>query len=176
MPAPTSHRGSQLFENTVTFQGDVYFRENSIDARAISDDANNRLEASKQVHRVDPEYSQAPGTNVVSETKLLRLARGAGELKAFEVRPIVAPAGGDLQYTVDLQKAVDGSSSWTSLLDAVLTIDSSSADETKEGATLAATPTYAAGDALRIVVTVSGSTGTQGQGMVVLAAIEEQPS
>lgn len=176
MAQETQHRGPQIFEDNVTFQGNTYFPENSIDARAISDDANHRLAAAKQVHRFDLQYQQADGGDVASATQKLRLARGAGTLVAVEVRPTTAPTGGDKQYTVDVQKASNGSASWSSLLNAALAIDATDANETKAAATLAATPTYAAGDALRIVVTASGSTGSQGQGFVVLIALEEQPS
>ncbi|MGB0889602.1 MAG: hypothetical protein ACPGWS_04900 [Solirubrobacterales bacterium] len=172
----TDVRGAHVFHNSVTFVGAVYLPDEAVDDDAFSTNANKRLSASKQVHRFDLSVQQDDGSDVVTDTTFLRICRGAGELKGFEVRPMTAPTGGDKEFTVDIQKASDGSGSWSSLLNAVETVDNTSTDDTLQSATLAATPTTADGDALRIVITASGSTGSQGQGVIVTAHYEEAPS
>lgn len=147
--------------------------DESINNAVIASDA--RVEATKLQHQHCLSYQQAGGTDVVTATVLLHLAKGDGELVDLSVRPITAPSGGDKQYTVDIQKAADGSSSWTSLLDAAVevSVSESSADNTAQQAVLASSPSYDATDAIRVVVTASGSTGSQGQGVLVTATVRE---
>src|SRR5690606_15187370 len=147
--------------------------DESINNAAIASDA--RVEATKLQHQHCLSYQQAGGTDVADDTHLLHIAAGAGSLAGLEVRPVTAPTGGDKAYTVDIQKAADGSNSWTSLLNAPIEISvgQSSADHTRQQAILAASPDYAAGDALRLVITTSGSTGSQGQGVLVTVTLRE---
>lgn len=147
--------------------------EQSIRNEAIASDA--AVAATKLQHQHCLSYQQAGGTDVTDATHLLHIAAGDGALAGLSVRPVTAPTGGDKAYTVDLQKAVDGSNSWTSLLNAPIEISvaQSSADHTLQQAILAASPAYAAGDALRLVITTSGSTGSQGQGVLVTVTLRE---
>lgn len=161
---------------TFAFRDKISPPSGSIKNTHFTSDTSERLAANKQVHRFDLAYGQLDGTNVVSETKLLRIARGAGELKSVEVRPTTAPTGGDLQYTVDIQKAADASSTWTSMLSSVITLDSTSVDDSLQAGSLKTNgdEDTADGNAIRAVVTTSGSTGSQGQGFVVTCEYEEQ--
>ena len=170
----TDVRGNQLFHDTVSFAGPVYLPQGFVTNGNIENNPTNRIEAEKLIHRPDLHYSQAPGTDVVSETKLLRVCRGDGVLTQVAVRPSVVPAGGDKQYTVDVQLAADGSNSWTSLLTGVVTISSADTGHTRQLGTLVADPAVEDGDTIRIVITASGSTGSQGQGLVVSIGLEEQ--
>lgn len=131
------------------------------------------LDADKLEHRHSIVSQQVGGTDVVSRTEFVHIARAAGTLKRFDVRPITSPTGGDKQYTVDIQKVPDASDSATSLLSAAVTIDDDSVDNTKQAGTPSGTPTYAAGDLIQIVVTASGSTGSQGQGFIAEADLDE---
>jgi len=167
--------GAQIFRDAVTFQDIVSFLDGTISGAAISADPNYRIPATKVLQRIDLHYAQADGADVVSETILLRVARAKGTLIGVEVRPTTAPTGGDKKFTIDIAKAADASAAWSSLLNAAHDVDSSSVNDTKETVVLAATPTYAAADALRIEITASGSTGSQGQGFVVTIFIEEDP-
>lgn len=170
----TDVRGDQIFHDPVTFAGAVYLPQNAVTGGMISADAANRIPASKVVHRPDCNYSQANGADVASATVVVRVCRGTGQVNQVAVRPTTVPAGGNKQYTVDVQKAADGSGSWTSLLSAPVTVDTTAVANTRKTGTLVASPTVADGDALRVVVTASGSTGTQGQGLVVTIGMEEQ--
>lgn len=162
-----------VFADQVTFLQSV-----RLPAGSIADDevaVGAKVSADKIVHRHLLNYSQKDGTDVVSEAVVLHVAKFAGRLRSVEVRPTTAPSGGDKQYTVDVQKAADGSGTWTSLLNSIVTVDSSAASNTKIAATLVADPSVAAGEALRIVVTTSGTTGTQGQGLCVAIEYDEDP-
>ncbi len=169
-------RNDVIFHNNVTFAGTMFPPAGAINNSHFSSDANSRLAAAKLVHRIDLHYGQPNGTDVVAATQLLRICRGAGTIVGISLRPTVIPAGGDKAYTVDVLKSADGSASWTSLLDAVFAVDSADTANTKLVGDLIATPTVAADDSIRVVVAVSGSTGTQGQGFTLSIYIEEAPS
>jgi hypothetical protein len=169
-------RNDVIFHNNVTFAGAMYPPSGAINNSHFSADANNRLAASKTVHRIDLHYGQANGADVVAAIQLLRVCRGAGTIVGISLRPTVVPAGGDKAYTVEVLKAADGSGSWSSLLDAVFAVDSADTANTKLVGDLIGTPTVAADEAIRVVVAVSGSTGTQGQGFTLSIYLEEAPS
>ena len=167
--------GTVELPGTVTFSGTVYFPAETVTNTGFSTSSSHRLAASKVIHRVDLEYNQINGTDVVSETRVLRICKGAGTFKGVKVRPTTAPTGGDKAFTVDVQTAADASGSWTSILTAVVTVNSSSANNTLQNGTLNGTPVTIADKAIRIVVTASGSTGSQGQGVAVSIHYEEAP-
>ena len=169
-------RGTHIFHDSVTFAGALYLPTETIGDEEIKTDANNRIASTKVVHRIDLHYDQVGGTDVVSETKELRICRGEGTLLGVKVRPKTAPTGGDKAFTVDVKKAAEASGSFSTLLDSVVTVDSSSADNTVQDATLISDPTTDAEDCIQIVVTASGSTGSQGQGVQVTLFYEEDPS
>jgi hypothetical protein len=176
MTTPSVIRGNQLFYGRVTFGGPLWLPPNTVDNDHISSDPGKRIAASKLIHRLDITGGQPDGQDVASETRLLRIVRGAAELLSFTIRPTTLPSGGgDKEYTVDLQAAANASNSWTSLLDAAVLVDALGTVDQKIEATLATTPTLAAGGALRLVVTASGTTGNQGQGFAFTAAIAEAP-
>lgn len=133
------------------------------------------LTTPKMQHRHVLRHGQKDGTDVVSETQVLYVAGAAGTVARVEVRPTTAPDGGDKQYTIDVQKASDASGSWSSLLTGAITLDDADTDDTLVAGTLIATPTYADGDAIRVVVTASGSTGDQGQGFGLAIVLNENP-
>lgn len=166
------------FQGTVTFERVVATQQLTMPAGSVADDqvkAGAAIDGSKVLQRVPLRYAQANGADVASKTELLHVCRAAGKLIAVEIRVTTAPTGGDKQFTVDVQKASDASGVWTSLLTSVVTIDATDADETRVAGTLVADPSTAAGAAIRVVVTASGSTGTQGQGVLVVATYQEAP-
>lgn len=169
-------RADKVFHGNVSMLGNFYPPDGSLKTSHWSSSAADRLATSKQVHRMDLTYQQAPGSDVASATAYLRVCRGAGEVLAVKVRPMTAPTGGDKAFTVDVKKAAEASGTFTSLLNSVVTVNSSSADNTVQDATLAATPTTAAEDCIQVVIAASGSTGSQGQGVCVSIYYEEDPS
>ncbi len=161
-------RGDKTFTGTVTFTGSTNLPDGSISDDHVN--AGAAIDADKLQHRHALNYAQADGSDVVTATQLLHVCRAAGMVVDVEARVTTAPTGGDKQFTVDIQKAVDGGS-FSTILSAVLTFGGS--DNTLQTATLSGTPTLADGDALRVVITASGSSGSQGQGVVVTVNIDE---
>lgn len=159
------------FTNTIQFLGSVVFGGEVIGNANVKTGAN--VSADKLSNRIAINYGQDTGSDVVSATKVVHVCRAAGTVKSVEVRPLTAPTGGDKQFTVDVKKAVDGSGTFSSLLSAVVTVDNTAPDQTREQGSLITTPSVADGDAIQIVVTASGSTGSQGQGVQITINIDE---
>lgn len=160
------------FTGICQFLGNVVFQSEVIGSDNVKTGAN--ISADKLTNRTAAEYNQASGGDVATQTRIIHIARAAGSIKSIEIRPETAPTGGDKQFTVDVQKAANGSGSFSSLLSAAETVDSSSVDNTRQQASLVASPALADGDALRVVITASGTTGSQGQGVHVTVNIDEQ--
>lgn len=166
--------GDVTFAKAANFVGTVDLPNGTVVDADVSSGA--KIQASKLINRHHLGYGQKDGIDVVSETKLLYIAHAAGTVQRVRVRPTTAPTGGDKKFTVDIQKASNASGTWTSLLTAVITVDSSSADDTYQDGSLIASPTLSGGDAVRVVITASGTTGSQGQGFVVSVHLDEDPS
>ena len=63
------------------------------------------------------------------------------------------------------------------MLTAVITFADGDVDDTKKVGTIdGGEDDYTAGQALRVVVSATGSTGTQGQGVVVSVNVRENPA
>lgn len=174
MAEPSRVIGDVVFADDVTFVGTAALPDGTVTNAAVN--ASAAIAASKLVHRYPLSYSQANGADVASQTMLLHVMRAAGEVVSIEARVTTAPTGGDKAFTVDVLKAADGSGSWTSLLSSVITFNSSDSNDTLEVGTLIGSPTLADGNAIRVVVSASGSTGSQGQGLVVTVNVNENPS
>lgn len=174
MSTPSVHQGDHYFVGTVSCGG------LDVPAGAIADSnfssaATARLDAAKAVHQFPIGYDQDDGADVATKTRKIHLARGAGTVLEFAVVVAVAPAGGNKAIAIDLQKSTGGGA-FTSLLNAPVAIDSSKSALTKYLATLITTPTYTANDILEVVVTASGNTGNQAQGMAAVAMLAENPA
>lgn len=169
---------------TSRIEGDVFVNGNlscttftppdaSVGNAAVAAGAN--IAASKLEHRHSPAHAQASGSDVATKSEVIHIVRGAtGTLVAFEVAIDTAPTGGDKQFTVDLQVSTGGGA-FATVLSSVVTVNQTDADRTISNATLASTA-LVDGDALKVVVTASGSTGSQGQGVRATAWLDEDPS
>jgi hypothetical protein len=131
------------------------------------------LSADKLQHRHAASVHQNDGADVASRTSLVHIAAAAGTVRRVTARATTAPDGGDKQFTVDVQKASSGSGTWTSLLTGVITFADADSDHATKDGTLIGSPSFVEGDAIRVVVTASGSTGDQGQGVVVTVNLDE---
>lgn len=160
------HTGTHQFTNSVDLPTETVTNASVKTAAAIA--------STKVIHRTPIVYQQDDGATVVSEDAYLYLARFAGTIQSVEVRPMTAPTGGDLKFTVDVLKAAEGSGSFSSILSAIEDVDSGSTDDTLQEVTIA-TPGIIDGDCLQISITISGSTGTQGSGVIVVINIDENP-
>ena len=131
------------------------------------------ISASKLQHRNSIGYRQEEGTDVVDQSRIVHLVRAPGTIKSVKVRLVAPPAGGNKTVTVDVQKAADGSGSYSSLLTAPIEIDSGSSANTVLNGVLTSPASVTTNDAIRVVVDAEGSTGTQAQGIFVDIQIDE---
>jgi len=159
-----------------TFTTVPVFPAETLKNAAYSTSAAHALGYDKQHTVFGLGVQQADGTDVVNATTKLYHMMYPGRILSFSVHIIDAPTGGNKQYTVDLQKKSAGASSWTSLLSSVITISSADTDDDVEDGTLISDPSLTGEDALRVVVTATGTTGSQGQGFIASARVAEAPA
>lgn len=161
-----------IFQGNVRVNGNLYPPAGSIGNTEI--EAGAAIDATKLIHQFPISYAQANGSDVASATQLLHVFRGAATILSVEVVPATAPTGGDKQFTVDF-KLGNAGSGFATILSGVITVDSSSVTRTVQTGTLTTTAA-ADGDTLEVVITASGSTGSQGQGFVTTCFVSEAPS
>lgn len=164
--------------------GDLYVRGNLISntqtlpAGTVTDtmvNANADIAATKLEHQFSADYWQVDGTDVAAATAPIHTVYGAaGTIVAFQAVCVDAPEGGDKKFTVDLKKASTSSTTLATVLTAAIDYTAGTSDYTIKSATIS-TATLVAGETLHVVVTPSGSTGNQGQGLVVTTVLRENP-
>ena len=139
--------------------------------------ANAAIAASKVVHRFPISYSQIGGTDVTAATVPIHIVSGqTATIESLSIMPLAAPSGGNKQITVDLKKSTGGGA-YTSVLSGgtAYAITTSATSLAVYTATVATTA-LVVGDTLELVVTPSGSTGTQCQGLVCTVRLSEDPA
>ena len=173
---PIEVRGNDwIFYSTVTFAGVVGLPEDIIEGKHWNT-SGAPLEATNVVHQSPVKHVQKHGTAVVAATEYLFEAR-----KSTYVLDVVTGVGtaptGNYTVTVDVQKYSGGS--WASILNGgSQTIDSTATADEAISLVLSGTAgvtTLAAGEWLRVVVSVAGTSGTQAQGLIVQVRVHEQP-
>lgn len=172
MAQPTYISNDVVIGGSTVFVGPVTLPAATVADAAIA--AAAKISASKLQHRHSLNYQQAAGADIATATIPLFIARKAGSILAIEVAAHTAPTGGDKQFTVDLQ-AGNQSTAFATVLSAVVTYSSTQADREVEVGTIS-TPALAIADQLRLVVTASGSTGSQGQGLAITVTVDEDPN
>jgi hypothetical protein len=127
----------------------------------------------KSIHQFPLVYAQSTAAVIASATVPIHIAYDDGTVIGVEVVALTAPTGGDKAFTVDVKKGNQATPAAT-ILNSVITVNSTKADREVVVGSLATTA-YADGDFLEVVVTASGSTGTQGTGLVVVVTVAESP-
>jgi hypothetical protein len=165
---------------TSRIEGNVYVAGNlnaktlTLPAGAVSNGgiaAAAGIDASKLEHQHAIHYNQAGATNVAAETRLVHTVRGAtGTTVAVEAVLETVPDG-DRTVTVDVQKGSAGSE-FATILDAVITLDNTPADLEIKSGTIS-DEDLAHGDTLKVVIAISGSSGSQPQGLSVTITTRE---
>jgi hypothetical protein len=152
-----------------TFTNSVVLPSNTVDESALKSAA--RLPADNLVARFAKSVEQKTGTAIVTETRLVHIAKYAGKLDSVEAA-IAAAITGDNTVVIDVQKSTSGGA-FATILTSTLTIDSSTVVRTATAATVDATKDdYVAGDIFEVIVTAAG-TGTQAQGLNITLFFEE---
>ena len=177
MAQPNRVNNDNIFTGNNNFQGPVALPDRCIGDDNISTPSNpaNCISDEKVIHRLAVHYSQNPGSAIVAETKDVHIVNGAsGTLVNVLAAVTGVAAAGAYVATVDVQKSTGGGA-FATILTSVLTIDSAVAIRTKIEAAIA-NDALIEGDILRVIVAVSGGSGTQPQGLQVTFALAETPN
>lgn len=135
--------------------------------------ASAGIDASKVIHRHAIRYAQASGSDVASATQLVHTFRNTATIVAVEVVTSTAPTGGDKAFTVDVQLG-NSSTAFATILSSPVTVNSSTSSRAVTLGTLS-TSAAADNDTLQVVIAASGTTGSQGQGVLVSVWVSEEP-
>jgi hypothetical protein len=122
------------------------------------------IDASKLDHQNIVVFAQA-NTTAAAETRAVYVAHAAGTIEEFEAGSIAACTG-NATITVDLKK------NGTTVLSAVITLDSGNTAYVVEAGTVSSAA-YVAGDVLTVVVAVNAGTGALGTGVFARAMLRE---
>jgi len=157
-------------------EGDVYVSGNiasltmAIPSGTIIDDDVNAaadIVTTKMQHQYAKNYSQAGGSTSVAEQRVIHTPYGAtGTVVAFVAGVITLDIGASTT-TVDLKK------NGTSVLSAVITLDSGNTVRVVEAGTIS-TAAYVAGDCFEVVVACTPGGGTQSKGVYAQAIFREK--
>ena len=124
--------------------------------------------AEKVEHQLFARLAQVHGSAATAERRVIHCAHAAGTIESV-VAGLVVACIGDSTITVDVRK------NGTTILTGTIGLDSTNVAYAEEAGTISAN-TYAAGDVLEAVVTVSAGTGTLGQGLYVSVVLRENPT
>lgn len=149
----------------VIIDGSVALPASSVTNTSVTAAAG--IDASKLEHRHRETYSQ-PNTTATSVTQVIYTAAAAGTVNSFKAGSIVACIGA-ATVTVDLKK--NGST----ILSAVITLDSSNTAYVVEAGTINSAA-YVAGDMFTIVTVATAGGGTIATGFTCIAEFEEAAS
>ena len=141
--------------------------------------ADAAFAATKLEHQHTLTYRQDDGTDIAAAIAPLWTVRGAtATIVAIHVVCIDAPEGGDKHFTVDLKKANEGAPSPATVLTAVIDSDTygagvNEAADCEVGVGSIASASLVAEDTLVLAIAIAGSTGNQGQGLIVTVTVRE---
>ena len=131
------------------------------------------IEATKLEHQHAIHYWQADGTAIAAAIVPVHTVRGTtATIIGIDVVCVDAPSGGDLAFSVDLLVADVVAPTPATVLSAPVAYSETQTDCEVESGTIASA-TLADGDTLLVQVAVTGSTGTQGQGLIVTVTVRE---
>jgi hypothetical protein len=139
----------------------------SISAGAIGD-SQIAAGAGIDVDKLDHQYLKGfgqPNTAATDETRPIHVARSAGTVDGF-VAGSIAKAVGDSTVTIDLKK------NGTTILSAVITLDSGNTNRVVETGTVSSAA-YVAGDWFEVVIDATIGTGTLPTGVYAQAVFSE---
>ena len=133
------------------------------------------IDTGKLRHRTHLTYCQSNGTAVVADENAVFVSYGATSACAIVAGKcgiqtlMTTGSGDDKTVTVDVKK------NGTTILTAPYELNKSKTAKVSYNLVFASTA-LVAGDVISVVVTVGGSTGTQGQGVFVTLVVDEDPS
>jgi hypothetical protein len=133
------------------------------------------IDTGKQRHRTHTTYCQPNGTAVVADEKAMFVAYGASSSCSVVagkcgIQTLMSTGGSD-DKTVTVNVKKNG----TTILTGTYEINKTKTAYTSYDLTFSSTA-LVAGDVVSVVITVGGSTGTQGQGVFVTLVFDEDAS
>lgn len=167
--------GGGLFVDGFLAPKTMSYPNGCIDNTHVDGSTDGFVDADSLVHRLELTYAQEAGTDVATATQILHIVFGdTATLSDITLYIDTAPTGGNKQYTVDLEYSAAGGTAWASILQEEVTVSSSNSDGQAVTPILADTD-FVDGDQFRVVITASGSTGSQGQGFCLHVFCDEEP-
>lgn len=133
-------------------------------------EGNAKMDADKLVHRIYAPYTQPVGTDVITEDKIIHAARFAGTIVAIEFMPIQVPTDGNKYYFLGVEKSTGGGA-WARIA-TFFVIQTTATNLTVLTADIY-TASYVANDLFRVDCNAQGTTGSQGQGLIMNTIFDE---
>ena len=165
-------RERMVLRGDVVFMGRVVLPADTVGNDQMK--TGSPLETDRTVHRHVIHYDQADGADVAAAIVPIHTAAVAGTVSAVQVVCLDCPEGGDKHFTVDLAKCNAGTPAPASILTTAVDCAAATPDATVLEGDID-DEDLAAGDTLVVVIAVAGSTGNQGQGLVVTITVDEEP-
>lgn len=160
---------SGLIDGDLTVRGTLNVGAISLPANAVDQasqiKAGINIPADKTEQRFFPAWSQ-PNTTATAETRTLFVARRSGTLNEV-IAGSIAKATGDSTITVDIKK------NGTTVLSAVITLDSANTNRIVESGSVSGGGTFVAGDWFEVVIAISAGTGTLPTGVFCQLEVDQ---
>lgn len=160
---------SAILEGDVTVRGTLNCNSIALPLNALESagqiKAGINIPADKTEQRVFPSYSQ-PNSAATTETRTLFVARRAGTLNEV-IAGSIAAAIGDSTVTVDVRK------NGTTVLNAVITLDSGNTARIIEAGSISGSGAFIQGDWFDVVITATVGTGTLPTGVFVELELDQ---
>jgi len=163
-----------VFNNDVHIAGQLTFSSDggiSLPKDSVTDtqvQAAAAIAASKLQSRLRKSYAQPSTQQATAETKVIHVARAAGQVESF-VAGLVSKCQDGATVSFDLKK------NGTSILTGTVTLSDQHADYETVSGTID-TLSYSAGDVFEVSVTVNAGFGSLGSGAFAQAVFDENPS
>ena len=158
-----------VFNEDLTVRGVLSASTVALPANAITSStqvqAGANLNADKLEQRFFPHWAQ-PNSAATTETRTLFVARRAGTVNEV-IAGSIAAAIGDSTVTLDVKK--NGST----ILSAVITLDSGNTARIVESGTIDGAGTFVAGDWFEVIITATVGTGTLPTGVFIQMEVDQ---
>ncbi|MCC7421368.1 MAG: hypothetical protein IT428_13875 [Planctomycetaceae bacterium] len=165
------HEGDMRVTGTLS-ASNLMINENSVTKEKIPESAG--IEATKLVHQhaVTVELF-GPSTTVAALSKVIHIARSAGQVVAMEAIVQTKATGADRTIAVDLKKG-NSASAYATVLSATANFTNGSTNRAPVSGTIS-DDDYVDGDSFQLDVAVAGAAGNQAIGLTVTVWLRENP-
>lgn len=170
MAAPSRHTGDHEFQGTVSFVGEMNVPAGTVDNASVS--GTTFLAHTKLTHRVTVHHTQKTTASVVAYSEIGHVCHRPSRI--ISVRGLLETLPATHRHMVDVLKSSTGGA-YATALSTPLILSSTSAARVSQAATLGSTSAVyiAQGGSVKITITTSGTTGTDGKGLGVCVHLAE---